>query len=89
MVAPAAPGGCHNDAMPRDPAYPLAIAWALVAVAAFLVHRSATVRRSRLGQAPAGFSPLAWAVIVLVLGVIGLLLYGIAVLGQDRQRSDR
>jgi hypothetical protein len=60
------------------------IAWALSALAAFLVYRNASKRRARLGQAPAALAPVFWAVVVFLLGLLGLLFYGIAVLGQDR-----
>jgi hypothetical protein len=80
-------GACHNGGVFETPGYPLTIAWVAAAVAALLVHRSATARRARLGEPPAGLAPLAWAIIVLVLGLIGLLLYGLAVLGQDRRRT--
>jgi hypothetical protein len=60
------------------------IAWALSLLAAVLVYRNASQRRARLGIAPAGLAPAFWAAVVFLLGVLGLLFYGIAVIGQDR-----
>jgi hypothetical protein len=65
------------------------IAWALSLLAAILVYRNASKRRARLGQAPAALAPAFWAVVVFLLGVLGLLFYGIAVLGQDRGGGQR
>jgi hypothetical protein len=68
--------------------WPLAIAWVLAAAAAVLVHRNATVRQARLGQPPAGLRPVFWALLVFFFGILGLLFYGISVLGQDRRERD-
>ncbi len=63
-------------------------AWAVAAVAAVLVYRNAAARRARLGTSPGGLRPGSWAVIVLLLGVLGLLFYGISVIGQERSDGD-
>jgi drug/metabolite transporter (DMT)-like permease len=66
----------------------LAAAWVLSAAAAVLVHRNALVRQERFGQPPAGLRPWFWSLLVLLFGLLGLLCYGISVLGQDRRERE-
>jgi hypothetical protein len=67
----------------------LLIGWGLSVVAAVLVYRNAARRRERLGVAPAALAPGFWAGVVFLLGLLGLLFYGLAVLGQDRDGGGR
>ena len=66
----------------------LLIAWAISAVAAVLVYRNAVARRARLGTDPGGIVPGWWAVMVFLLGLLGLLFYGISVVGQERSDGE-
>jgi hypothetical protein len=66
----------------------LLIAWAIAAVAAVAVYRNAAARRARLGTDPGGLAPGWWAVVVLLLGLLGLLFYGISVVGQERSDGE-
>jgi hypothetical protein len=65
----------------------LVVAWVLALAAAAAVYVSASRRRTRYGEAPAGVLPVLWAVVVALLALLGLCFYGLAVLGQDRRAS--
>ena len=66
----------------------LLISWLIAAVTAVLVYRNASARRRRLGTTPGGIAPAWWAVMVLLLGLLGLLFYGISVVGQERSGDE-